>query len=60
LIYTFPGRLQISPTMSNVSFRGWRELAMGVQLQQKVQNVMVISHCCHSSLNAVLWFDQPH
>jgi len=39
-------RLQISRTMPRLSFRGRRELSMGLQLQQKDQNY--ISQCCQA------------
>ena len=38
--------LQNSQTMPYLYFRGQRELATGLQLQQKDQNHTVISHCC--------------
>jgi len=38
--------MQISLTISNVSFRGQRELFTDLQLQQKDQNYTAVSHCC--------------
>jgi len=32
--------------MPNLSFNGQHELSTGLQLQQKVQNHIEISHCC--------------
>jgi len=36
----------MSPTITNLSFHGQRELSTGLQLQQKVQNHTAISNCC--------------
>jgi len=44
--YAFFCRLQISLTMPNLSFRSQRELSTGLQLPQKDQTHIAISHCC--------------
>ena len=46
--YALCSRLPISLSMPNLSFRGQRELSMGLHLQQIHQNRIVIGHSCQA------------